>query len=131
MIEDRDENGERRDEDSNAYQTPFAREPSGHPVKFGSYQSRQHDQDQGSDKTRDQLPARQADLPKGPNGGEGKRADVGVESRDPPFDHKITRGDKHRADQNVIEASPKQREVSTTNCEDETEQCENRAQHRG
>ena len=100
-------------------------------VECGSDQNRQDEEDEGSDKTRNQLPARQADFPKGPNGREGERADVGVESRDPPFDHKIACGEKHRADQNVIPASPQRREVSTTACEDETDQCDEHAQQRG
>jgi hypothetical protein len=76
------------------------------------------------------LPARQTDFPKAPSGREGERADVGVESRDPSIDEKIARRDKHRADQNVIEASPQPRDVSTTGCEDETEQCNEHAQQR-
>src|SRR6516164_7759757 len=87
----------------------------------GGDENRQDEKDEGSDKTWNQLPTRQASLPKGPKAGESECADVGVESRDPSFDHKITRGEKHRADQNVIEASPQPREVSTTACEDQTE----------
>jgi len=106
LIEDRDENGERGNEDSDADQTQLARTPSTRLIECGSNQNRQDEEDERSDKPRNQLPARQADLPEGPNGREGKRADVGVESRDPSFDQKITRGEKHRAGRYVIPAAP-------------------------
>jgi hypothetical protein len=77
MPTDRDENGERGNEDSGADQAQLARTPSSRLVECGSHQNRQDEEDEGSDKTRNQLPARQADFPKDPNGREGERAERG------------------------------------------------------
>ena len=87
----------------------------------GSDKNREDEEDEWTDKTRNQRPAGQADLPEGPHGGERERTDVGVESRDPPSDHEIARGAKHHADQNVIPAAPQRREVSAAAREDEAD----------
>src|SRR5262249_21657743 len=113
LIEDRNEDGKRQSEGPGADETEPARAPSDRLVKCRSDQNRQDEEDEGSDKARNKLPARQPDFPKGPCGGEEERTDIGVETRDPSFDHKVARGEERGADQNVVEASAEQRQVST------------------
>src|SRR5262249_14189396 len=109
----------------------LARTASGRLVECGSDQNRQDEEDEGSDKTRNQLPARQTDLPKRPDAREGERARVDEESRDPSFDHEVAGGEKHRADQDVIPAPAQRREVSAAARKDQTQQRDERAEKRG
>jgi hypothetical protein len=131
LIEDRDENGERSDEDPDAGHAPIARPPAACRIECGSEKYREDEEDERTDKTRNQRPPGQADLPEGPHCGERERTDVGVESRDPPSDHEIARGEKHHADQSVVPTAPQRREVSAAAREDEADKCDQRPQQHG